>query len=290
MKASPTALVSTEDAGLDVDTGCPGALAATRQGGLRPDSYVPPTDDERRAAHATVAKLLRGEAVSDAAAFGFEIVPLEGWSDVVLLREIGDKKRGGGAYVVRKGSSSALVVQAPHTFYDVGTFPLACELFQRTRARALFINTVHRYKTSPAGADGTHPSDMAHSPASTFQAATEAAVEVIPKISVLQLHGFADRKLGARAVVSTGERRGGSPLVARVARALEDVVGPRILKYPEDTNELGATTNVQGAIVRRAGGRFLHIEMDDGLRNDLLRGAALRAKALDALGATLAAP
>jgi len=75
-----------------------------------------------------------------------------------------------------------------------------------------------------------------------------------------------------------------------VARAIEEIVGPRVLKYPEDTSELGATTNVQGAIVRRAGGQFLHIEMADGLRRDLLRDAALRAKVLDALGAALAGP
>lgn len=287
---SPTAPASGETAGLDVDTGCPAALAETRRAGTRPGSYVAPSEDERRAARAAVAKLLRGEPVGDVAAFGFEVVPLEGWTDSVLLREIAEKRRGGGAYVVRKSGTSTLVVQAPHTFYDEGTFPLACELFQRTHARALFINTVHRYKASPASADGKHPSDIAHSPASTFQAATEAVVEVVPRVSVVQLHGFADRKLGARAVVSTGEKRGGSQLVARVAHALEQVVGPRILAYPDDTNELGATTNVQGAIVRRVGGQFLHIEMDEGLRRDLLRDATLRAKALDALGATLTTP
>jgi hypothetical protein len=281
---------SSEIAALDVDTGCPAALAQTRRGGARPGFYLAPSEDERRAAHAAVAQLLRSEGVGDAASFGYEVVPLEGWSDAVLLREIDDKKRGGGAYVVRKGSSSSLVVEAPHTFYDEGTFPLACELFQRTRARALFINTVHRYKASPAGADGKHPSDMAHSAASIFQAATEAAVEVVPTLTVVQLHGFADRKLGARAVVSSGERRGGAPLVARVAKGLEEVVGPRILKYPEDTNELGATTNVQGAVVRRANGQFVHIEMDDGLRRDLLRDPTLRGKALDALGNALQAP
>jgi hypothetical protein len=287
---SSEAPTTSETAALDVDTGCPAALAATRHSGARPGSYVAPSEDDRRAAHAAVAKLLRSEAVGDAASFGYEVVPLEGWSDAVLLREIDGKKRGGGAYVVRKGSSSSLVVQAPHTFHDEGTFPLACELFQRTRARALFINTVHRYKASSAGADGKHPSDMAHAVASTFQAATEAAVEVVPSLTVVQLHGFADRKLGARAIVSSGERRNGAPLVARVAKNLEEAVGPRILKYPEDTSELGATTNVQGAVVRRANGQFVHIEMDDVLRRDLLRDATLRGKALDALGNAVQGP
>ncbi len=291
--ATPMAPSSSSEPGTPADagSGCPAALAGARTGGLRPGSYVVPSDEERRAVRAAIAKLLRGETVTDAATFGFEVVPLEDWPDAVLLRELPDRRRGGGAYVVRKASSSSLVVQAPHTFYDEGTFPLACDLFQRAKARALFINTVHRYKSSPTGADGKHPSDVAHAASSMFQAATEGAVDAIPRTSVVQLHGFAERGVGGRAVVSTGEKRAGSPLVARSSRALEAVVGPRILRYPEDTNELGATTNVQGAVVRRAaGGQFLHVEMEEGLRRDLLRDAALRGRALDAIGAAFSGP
>jgi hypothetical protein len=269
---------------------CPAALASARRDGSRPNVYVAPSPDELRAARTALTRLLRGDAVENAAAFGFEVVPIEGWPDAVLLREAGDRRRGGGAYVVRKASKSKLVVQAPHTFHDEGTLPLACELFQRTGARALFINTVHRYKGAPAGSDGSHPSDVAHSPASLFQAATEGAVEAIPGIHVVQMHGFAERQPAARAVFSSGEKRAASPVVARVARALEGAVGPRVLRYPDDTNELGATKNVQGVVVRRAAGVFVHIEMDDGLRRELLRDASLRVKALDALGASLDSP
>jgi len=279
-----------EDASqLDVDTGCPAALAETRRNGTRPNSYAAPSTEERGIARGLMARLLRGEKVDDAASLGFEITTLEGWPDTVLLREAGDKRRGGGAYVVRKGGQSSLIVQAPHTFYDEGTFPLACEFFQRTHARALFINTVHRYRASPADDKGNHPSDVAHSPNSLFQAFTEGAVDAIPKIAVVQLHGFAERNIPARAVVSAGEKRAGAAIVASAARALEGAVGPRVLRYPEDTNELGATTNVQGAVVRRAGGLFLHIEMEGGTRRDLLRDASMRAKALDAIGASVKA-
>ncbi len=283
-------MIASDSPSLEIMGECPAALAETRRGGTVQGAYVPPTEDELKAIRTAAAKLLRGEPAGNVAAFGFEVVALEGWSDAVLLRELAGKRRGAGAYVVRKKSTSSLVVQAPHTFYDEGTFPLACELFQRTNARALFINTVHRYKGAPKGTDGNHPSDMAHAAASMFQSATEAAVEVVPRLSVVQLHGFADRKLGARAVVSTGEKKRGAPAVARVASALEAVVGPRILKYPDDTSELGATTNVQGAIVRRASGQFLHIEMEDGLRRLLLRDPALRGRWMSALGTTLGEP
>ncbi|WP_394833958.1 hypothetical protein LVJ94_46380 [Pendulispora rubella] len=276
---------------LEVPTECPAALAQTRRHGTRPNAYVIPSVDELRQGRAWMAQLLAGDARMDAAhRLGFETVPLEEWPDTVLVREVGDRRRGGGAYVVRKGSASSLLVQAPHTFYDQGTFPLACELFQRTRARALFINTVHRYRASPAAEDGSHPSDVAHAANSIFHAFTEGAVDAITPISVVQLHGFVERNVPAHAVVSTGEKQAGGPLVAKTARALEGVLGPRVFRYPEDTRELGALTNVQGILVRRAGGRFLHVEMAEATRRDLLRDASLRAKTLDALGASVMAP
>lgn len=269
-------------------TECPAALADTRRDGTRPNSYVEPTDDERRAARAAMSAMIKSGTTGDLAAFGFEEVPLEGWPGTVLWRE--KQRRGGGAYVVRKGSPSTLLVEAPHTFYDEGTFPLACDLFQRTKARGLFINTVHRYKASEKDARGQHPSDVAHNPNALFQAMTEGVVDAVPKLTVVQLHGFANHEVSAKAVVSSGEKKGGAPLVARVQQALEQAIGGRVVKFPEDTNELGATTNVQGMAVRRSGGRFVHIEMEDVLRRDLNNDAALRAKAFGALGSVLLEP
>ena len=285
--ATPTSTASEAvTTPLDTDSGCPEALAATRRGGSKPGIFVAPSDAEMKAAKAAIAKLLKSDArpeASDFAAFGMEVVPLEGWPDTLLVREAGTQRQGRGAYVIRQGSTSTFVVQAPHTFYDEGTFPIACDLFQRTKARALFLNTVHRYKGAPGLAAEEHPADVAHAPLTLFQASTEGVIDALGKPQVIQVHGFADRKLGARAIVSAGEKAPGNPLVAKVARAIEAVTGPRILKYPDDTKELGATTNVQGAIIRRAGGTFLHIEMDDGLRRDLVKDAAFRGKMLDAL-------
>lgn len=276
---------------LESDGGCPAALAETRRGGTKPNIFVAPTDAEMKAAKAAVAKLLKGDEKSDFGAFGMEVVPLEGWPDTLLVREAGEKRQGRGAYVIRKGGASSFIVQAPHTFYDEGTFPIACDLFNRTKARALFINTVHRYKGAPETANKEHPADMAHAPITIFQAGTEGAIDVLGKSTqVIQVHGFADRKLGARAVVSVGEKKPGNALVGKVAKAVEEVTGPKILKYPEDTKELGATTNVQGAIIRRAGGKFLHIEMDDGLRGQLVKDSAFRGKMLDALWGAFSAP
>lgn len=264
---------------------CPAILAATRAGGTRPGSYRPPTEEERKTARAAFASLVRG-GTPDVAAIGFELVPVPQWPGVVLLRELPDRKRGGGAYVLRVGSPSTFVVQAPHTFFDEGTLPLACNLFQRSRARALFINTTHRYKSAAESRGGEHPADVAHAGDTLFLAMTEGLLEAMPAVDVIQLHGFQNREASARAVVSSGERRPGSPLVARARESFEAVVGPRIMAYPEDTAELGATTNVEGLATRRSGGRFLHIEMDGELRRSLNADATLRGRALDALAAS----
>jgi hypothetical protein len=289
---APTRAASSPDAAssrLEEPMVCPASLVEARQGGALPNRFVAPTDDERAGMRALFARLLAvrdaaaiGDARADAARIGFEIVEPPDMPGTVVLREVESRRHGGGAYLVRLGSSARLVVQTPHTFYDEGTLPLGCAYFTQVNARALFVNTVHRYKGAQEDAQGQYPADVAHAPGTLFQAATEAAIATIKPISVVQLHGFAAREPKARAVVSTGDKRP-NPLVGRVAKALEGTAGAPILRYPEDTAELGATTNVQGTIVRAAGGRFVHVEMDETLRKDLQGDAALRTRTFAAL-------
>ena len=291
-QSSTSHLLTTDSAAMTPDRAtpskelleCPKLLASTRNGGMQAGAYQVPPVNDRSAARAAFHSLLNG-STPDVRSFGFEIVPIPEWPGTVLVRERPDHTRGGGAYVVRTGSTSTFVVQAPHTFFDEGTLPLACDMFQRTEARALFINTTHRYKSAPEPRADEHPADVAHAPDSLFLAMTEGLVEAIPKVDVIQLHGFQNRETTARAVLSSGERRPGVPIVLRARAAFEAVVGPRVIVYPEDTSELGATTNVEGMAVRHSGGRFLHVEMDGDLRRALGADALLRGRALDALAA-----
>lgn len=280
-----------------VDVRCPQALLETRDGGLDPDRYVVPSDPERRALRDAIASLIvgRGDAKDHAAKAGFELVDL-GDDRGVLVREVAGKRRGGGAYVVRPGSTSRLFVQAPHTFHDEGTLPLAYELFARARAAALFVSTAHRYKAAPKTAAGAWPADVAHARDSFFQAATEGALRARTTPSVVvQLHGYGEREGGGAAVVSAGVRTPGHPLVARATTALGRIVSTAasantagsVLRFPDDHGELGATTNVQGAIVREAGGQFLHVELAAPLRRALLDDATLRASFLATLADAL---
>lgn len=270
-----------------IDARCPAVLDATRDGGMDENRYVVPKESERAAIRKAVAILVAGGAdaiarATDAAkGADFEIldVPEHG---AVLLREA-RSKRGGGAYLIRVGTAARLFVQAPHTFYDEGTLPLGCELFERARAGALFINTSHRYKSAPQTAGGHYPADVAHARDSLFQAATEGLIESKPKASVVQVHGFGERESNGAIVISAGVKTPGHPVVSRVALALSRVIDGGVLRYPDDHNELGATTNVQGAIVRESGGQFLHIEMAAPLRRDLLGNPTVRANVLATL-------
>lgn len=266
---------------------CPVVLDATREGGLDEGRYVVPTEVERRAIREAVSLILHGrenlERARDAArAASYELVDVKE-HDAVLLREVGNK-RGGGAYLLRPGTTARVYIQAPHTFHDEGTLPLGCELFERSRAGAFFINTSHRYKSAPQSPGGHNPADVAHARDSLFQAATEGLLRARPKSTVVQVHGFGERESAHGAVVlSAGVRTPGHPVVARVALALSRVIDGGVLRYPDDHSELGATTNVQGAIVRESGGQFLHIEMAAPLRRDLLGNPTVRANVMATL-------
>jgi hypothetical protein len=232
----------------------------------------------------------RSDAEARARAVGYRLEDVPEVPGAVLLRELPTQRRGGGAYLVRLGTASRLVVQAPHTFFDEGTLPLACELFQRASAAALFIDTAHRYKAAQADERGEYPADVAHARDSLFQAATVGAISRIVGLTAVQLHGFAPRESGAAVVLSSGSTEPGAPLAKSVRERLLPLVPGPVLRFPDESQELGATSNVQGAIIRAAGGRFLHVEMSAGLRQSLLGDASFRVRYLDAIARSLELP
>lgn len=209
--------------------------------------------------------------------------------EVWLLAEHSDRRRGAAAILLRSGKARPLLVEAPHTFYDIGTLPLAVAVFEVQRARALIINTVHR-KTSiemaggaaggaarprpPAGDDGDEPgdvsmaSDFAHAPRSSFLSAHEELLGVFARALALQLHGFADRSApGVQIIVSAA---GTAADTTEPATALAALVGrDGVRRYPEQIHTLGGTTNVAARSSRAAGAPFLHFELARTLRDDL---------------------
>lgn len=211
-----------------------------------------------------------------------------GGSAALVIREAPGLRRGSGIYIVRRGPvPRERIVQIPHSFFDQGTLELGVELAQAAAARALFVNTVHRYQGGrpPLADEDGHvdaPADLAHQEQTFFQRFTSAALAVLPQPQVLQLHGFADGSVPecpqALVVVSPGAASAGAGEAAEVAERLAALLGrDRVLLYPRDTRHLGAQRNVQGRLVAADGrASFLHVELSHALRTRLLADSGLR--------------
>lgn len=232
---------------------------------------------------------------ADAAAAGLqlEVWKLGGQTYWALL-EPSDRVRGAGAYVFRVAppeGGPTILLQAPHEFFDMGTGRIAAELFFEpppgARPRALFTNTIHRYQLAPGNKQKRrhNPADVAHNPQHAFSVATEAFALAAGGARVIQIHGFGARTDdddggepgSVAAVISAGDEAGSSPLTAALAQALVSEYGPEVKRFPEDVRFLGATTNVQGRLLRRIeGSEFVHLEMSSELRKKLLASAQLR--------------
>ncbi|MEJ7602902.1 MAG: hypothetical protein WKG01_33750 [Kofleriaceae bacterium] len=235
---------------------------------------------------------------ADATAAGFQLEDWQlGGQRYWALLELPGRARGAGAYFFRVAPTVAgeddneILLQAPHAYFDLGTGMLAARLFfsppEGARPRALFTNTIHRYQSSPGTREkrADSPSDVAHNPEHGYTTATVAYAQSGSHVRVIQLHGFAkvtdddssddDDVVQAQpieAVVSAGDRAGSSPLSGALATELGKTFGGEIRRYPEDVKKLGATTNVQGRMLRKIpGARFVHIEMSPKLRARLAK-------------------
>lgn len=258
----------------------------------------PATAAEHEALTRLVAALWRGvdvdrppsELTAWAHAAGFE---LELWTvagrRTWVVREAGHARRGAGAYLVRADAppaGSAILLQAPHVYFDVGTGGIAAAIFFAPDAppalRGFFTNSIHRYQAEPGArvAQDENPADVSHAPDHLFQSATRAVLSgdapTVGTAAIVQIHGFDGERYAddpaatAELVVSAGRRDGSTPASSRVASAL-GALGFTVVRFPEDTRELGATKNVQGELARALGVEFVHLELAAPLRQRLRR-------------------
>jgi len=262
-------------------------------------AYRSSTPDEQAAERALFQAVLAAPPAElaapapRAAAIGLRLVAC---GDAAVVVEEDGGRRGRGAYVVALAPSPAqLLVQIPHSFSDRYTLPLGRELFAAARARAIAFSTLHRRGAAGYGDnDNRVPprghADVAHDADATFQSFTHAWMAVQPAGLVVQLHGFADRRVDADIVVSPGTRAPAPPWARAVRDGLSRLLpGRTVAVYPDDVDDLGATTNVQGRAVRAAGGRFLHVEMSFSLRESLRRRVGDRARFIAGLAQVLQA-
>ena len=261
-----------------------------------------PTEAEERAYGAWVTAAIRAARTDspppEGAPEGFVLERIEGAPHIWLLAERQRDRRGAGAIAIRSGRARELAVEAPHTFFDRGTLPIAAAVFEAWSARALLVNTVYRYsalKERPAGSDEragdedaaakrAAASDVAHARRSFFQAGHEALLAVVPGLWTVQLHGFHDDAApGVSVIVSAAGTTADAAGAASSCRTRLGDTGVRA--FPTEIGVLGGLTNVQARSSARAGSPFYHIEIGRSLRDRLGKDAAARRRFAEALPA-----
>jgi len=176
-----------------------------------------------------------------------------------------------GAVLLRRGRTRPVVLQIPHSFFDVGTLALGVELFELVEARALMVNTVHRYRATNGDkpAKGEHSSsDMAHAPISSYLSLHQALVAREPKLLAIQVHGFADAAAPGVDMIVSGSKTNldPRPVAERLRASIPDL---EVRAYPYEIDKLGGTTNVEARASRSRGSEFLHIEISSSMRKRL---------------------
>lgn len=251
-----------------------------RAGGRTQVTYRDGSSEElesyRRWVAAELGRVTRGTQPKLPAPSGFRRLPLEDFGQV--LAEKMEDRRGAGLLVLRNGPARPLLLEVPHSFYDEGTLDIGLAAFVSSGARALLVNTVHRYGASgappPVDADGKKqdsPFDVAHAEASFFLSAHAACVDGLAGLEVVQLHGFADAAVPSADLVLSASGSRADPVAP--ARALERALGIRVAVYPTQIRVLGGTLNRQAHYSIAAGSPFLHAEMSRSLRDGLIADA-----------------
>ncbi|WP_166263609.1 hypothetical protein [Marinobacter caseinilyticus] len=183
------------------------------------------------------------------------------------------ESRGWGYYRFATLSAGGLVIQAPHQFYDRHTGTIARAIFEQVHGKILALNSSHRYTDRR---EDTPPSDLAHIPNSPFNSLTRAVALGLGKVTIIQLHGYSAEKRKsavARAsdiIISSGASAP-QPEMLRIADCLSQQTPWRVLRFPEDTGELGGTRNLQGQLLHALGKPiFVHMELSHSVRKALI--------------------
>jgi hypothetical protein len=265
--------------GLDAERDAAGELSALVEATGLEAGYIWPHADAVARSEALFERLLRDDESAEVrhglSSIGFDLVSAaSGDERLAMVREASEAARGGGVYVFRQRGARPVLLQAPHRFHDIGTGRIVLGLLAVGGIRAAAWNTVPRRHVR----DGEMvDSDLAREPVSHFNAFGQAFARQHPRGRVIQIHGFARENrttasgAAASVIVSSGTEHP-SRAVREVAECLSGVLAPEpVLLFPEDVRELGATTNVNGQILRRMGFRgFVHVELARELRDRLL--------------------
>jgi hypothetical protein len=278
-------------------------LATTLAVLLRPvrregEFHVPSAGEARRA-EAMFGDLLgraalgEGEvAAAQAGKFGLALQRPE-QPGALSLAEPEGACSGRGVYLLREGQDLVPVaLVAPHRGADLRTGEIAAAMFGEYPFAAAAWNSAPRRSGEGCGMEGEWGGDVTREPTHYLTAFSQAFARRHPQGRIVQLHGFdAARRqdqaaADADAIVSDGSRAPSGRLLD-LADCMSAAFPERSIRvFPIDTEELGATTNAQGRVLREAGfAGFAHLELSAAFRKELEASAAARARLAACLGA-----
>jgi len=238
--------------------------------------YRIPTERDMSDAQALFERMFSGpEAdLKEAwAALHFDLAELkDGDCAAAVIQECADAKQGRGFYLIRKGVRSPLALEMPHCPSDLHTEIIGFDLFREAPLAAAAWNTIRRDAHGEAQAASA---DLAHAERSILTAFSLAFARSFPQGRIAQLHGFAKEdhaplaERGIEMVLSAGSKNP-SETVKTIFPAMERAFPGKVLLYARNAEGLGGTTNAQGKALRASGNdRFVHVEMDQALREKL---------------------
>lgn len=240
----------------------------TKNPGRDSGRYRIPSTAERAAMRAAWRSVMLGDlsaAATTAGPLGYQVVRYTDTATrrvAVLLaeRSTSDRRwvRGWGLFAWAPSATNSLLVEVTHPVADVETEDVGVVAFRRARGRALFVAGAHR----DANPDGR--ADVAHRTDTVFHVIHESSVTA--RSTVFQPHGYADATTPEDVVASRGDRA--DHLVTDVASELRAAAFTVCLYDGALCSNLAGTTNAQGIVTRRIGGRFLHLEMARRVRTD----------------------
>lgn len=254
-------MLKTSQAAIDLES-----QITQASGGVSVVSVSTPT--ELQAFRTQLKPVLQGQNTANWQALAIEQVNQTGF---ISLQETASAKCGRGFFTLNPQAKNNWLLQAPHSDSDLYTGKITSRLFLTGAFKAAQWNTVKR-----------DISDLAHAPDTYWLAFTQAFAEQYPDGKIIQLHGFEQTNhittvaTSTDVIVSAGHR---SPpdWVKQTAACLKKNLPQRVSLFPNDVQELGGTTNVQGQLLRSLGHNgFIHIEMSKETRQALLNDADLR--------------
>lgn len=237
--------------------------------------FIIPTKSEELAIHNMVLAIEDDNpesAAYSAPAYNYEIIKFSDQenfeAESYILREQLPITKGWGTYIFSIKSPQNIIIEAPHPLSDEKTPKVALDIFRALNARALLISGTHR----DANRDGS--ADSAHAPESIFQTIHLALLQRTQRFSqdviFLQIHGFASHNHPHYPQIVLGHNWKHDPEKDRLLQNIKEVLRNNNIKVgvcdEKKYQELCGTSNMQSAATE--GGIFIHIELDESLRQD----------------------